>query len=100
MFLSLFLLLLLGYPRAWYETASWLLIVAVRGISQKVEIEQRSRWVLMETAGPIGNQTGVMDASRLSEVGTGRDVWLREVVGGQDTMHILWLCCICKESGG
>ena len=52
-------------------------------------MERRSGWVLMETAGPIGNQTGDTDASHLSEVGAGEDVWLREVVGGQDNAHVV-----------
>jgi hypothetical protein len=60
--------LVLDYPRAWYETASWLLIMAVWGISQVV-VEWWSGWVLMETMGPVGDQTGNTDVSCSGVVG-------------------------------
>jgi hypothetical protein len=70
---------------AWCETViGLLLIVAVRGISQS---RGGSGWALLATVGPVDDQMGDGDASRLGVVGADGGVWLREVVDGRDTQR-------------
>jgi hypothetical protein len=69
-----------GYPHTWYKTASWLLIVAVQGISQRGGGGTMER-VLMEIGGLVGDQTGNMD---VSGSGVGADGGVIEGGGGSE----------------